>query len=148
MQNQLAELSKPDLLKRAQGLSNSIKRQRSLAEMASAKVTSLAGGVTAAASGFAIGYAETSIRNKDGTPMSLGPLPLALAAGVALKMTALFFDPAQQVSAAANGALGAYGATMGRGAALKAEAKKGGQVKTGAEEIIGWSDAESDLLNA
>lgn len=148
--DKLAELSKTDLLKRAQGLSNSIKRQKTLAQHAGEKIEALVGGVTASAAGFAVGYVETSVRNKDGTPMSLGPVPLALAVGGALSMVGLFFNPAGQVSAAANGALGAYGATMGRGAALKSSAKKGTGVTTSGDEIVGadWSDAEAELLNS
>lgn len=148
--DKLATLSKDDLLRRAQSLQGSIKRAKNATENLGGKVERLIGGATATATGFGIGYIETSVRNKDGTPMSLGPLPLALAVGGALSLGALFFDPMGQVSAAAAGAMGAYGATMGRGAAMKAAADKV-KPKVSGQELIGaswdqYSDGEAALL--
>ena len=145
--DKLAELSKTDLLKRAQGLTNSISRQRNLAKAAGEKIETLVGNVTAGAVGFGIGYIETAIRNKDGTPMSLGPVPLALAVGTSLSLVSMFWNPANQVSSASCGAIGAYGATMGRGFALKQAEKKTGQKVSGDAIIGAWNDAKSDLIN-
>jgi len=142
--DKLAELPKQDLLRRAQSLQNSIKRERNRAEALGDKVMGALGGVTATATGFGIGYLETRVRNKDNTPMSVGPVPLALAAGGGLSLLALFVDPAGQVSSAACGALGAYGSTIGRGYAMKANASK---PKVSGEDIVGWSDEEAAILN-
>lgn len=144
MENKLAELPKNELLRRATSLQASIRRERNRSEALGDKVLNTLGGVTAAATGFGIGYLEAKVRNKDGTPMSVGPVPLALAAGGALSLTALFFDPAGQVSAAACGALGAYGSTVGRGYAMKAAASA---PRVSGEQIVGWSDEEAALLN-
>lgn len=143
--DKLAELSKTDLLKRAHGLASSIKRQRNLAEAASEKIQGLLGGVTAGATGFAVGLVETKVRNPDGTPLSLGPVPLALATGAGLSMLSLFFDPMGQVKAAACGSLGAYGATMGRGWAMK----KATTTPVVKGNIVGmdWNDDEAAIIN-
>ena len=145
MENKLAELPKNELLRRATSLHASIKRERNRSEALGEKVLSVLGGVTATATGFGIGYVESKVRNKDGTPMSIGPVPLAMAVGVGATITSLFFDPAGQVSAAAHAAMGAYGSTVGRGFAMKSAAST---PKVSGQDIVGWNDAESALLNA
>lgn len=150
MQTALAELSKTALVKKASGLMNSAKRERNAAEQLGEKVMQAAGTLTATASGFAIGFCEQHFQNKDGSPLSLGPVRLGLAGAFALSGLGLFWNPGQQITAAANGCAGAYGATLGRGTAIamaKKDAQKTAPVSAGYEEIVGgYNDAEASLL--
>lgn len=94
----------------------------------------------------AVGVVEARFRNRDKTPLSLGPVPAHLLVGSALSITQWFADPAGQVSAASNGCLGAYGATLGRGwgSTWRAKAVPGGKVQGDWEDELEHVMAEEE----
>lgn len=91
------------------------KRNDAKSDQLTQKVYRALGGLTALSTAAIVGIVEARFRNKDKTPLSLGPIPAQLLAGTGLQITAFFVNPLGQVSSAADGCLGAYGATLGRG---------------------------------
>jgi len=89
-------------------------RERRSAEVLGSKLMDTIGGGTALATAAAIGLAEGRISNKDGSPLSLGPVPLTLAAAAGLTGLSWFWNPNGQTAFAAAGAAGGYGVTLGR----------------------------------
>lgn len=109
--------------------------------------------------------------NKDGTPLSFGPVPLPAALGVGLAMLSIYPSAySRQFSYAAAGQLSLLGASYGAAMGVKARLKKAETVETGyagqyhqapaisvggAYEIVGadevdaggWTAEELDLLN-
>lgn len=102
------------------------------------------GGITAMSTAAAVGVVEARFRNKDKTPLSLGPVPAHLLVGTGLTITAFWMDPFGQVSAAAQGCHGAYGATIGRGWGNAWRAKASPAGKVGGE----WEDHIDEALQA
>jgi hypothetical protein len=134
-------MSKDELASKVRGLLASRSRaERDGESIRQALYTSLGAG-SAFATGALLGLVEGRVRNKDGTPCSLGPIPLPLAAAIPLVLVSWFFDPARQVSAAAAGATGLLGGTMGRGWGTAWRAR-GGAEKVGAEDALTAAEQE------
>jgi hypothetical protein len=111
----LATLSKGELESKVRGLMAARSRsEREGASIRDALYGSL-GSVSAFTASGLLGLVEGRVRNKDGSPCSLGPVPLPLAAGVPLTLVSWFWDPGRQVSAAAHGCMGMLGGSLGRG---------------------------------
>lgn len=108
------------------------------------KVYNVLGGLTAMSTAAVVGVMEARFRNKDKTPLSLGPVPAHLLVGTGLSITSFWMDPAGQVTAAAQGCHGAYGATIGRGwgNAWRAKASPAGKVAGD------WEDSLDEAMDA
>lgn len=116
-----------------------------VAQYAGAVIT---GPVTSAATG----YLETRFPNKDGSMMSLGPLPLPLVvAGTGLGASFFLDDPiakSQALSVVASNT-GLWTGTMGRGYGAAARAKKEGTTTSSTEgSEIGRSSGGSSEWSA
>lgn len=116
------------------------------AEVLGEKLMDTVGGGTALATAAMIGLAEGRISNKDGSALSLGPVPLTLAAAGGLTTLSWFWNPNGQVAYAAAGAFGGYGVTLGRvwGRTWKGKARVSG---VGDDDDIGITAAEHALIN-
>lgn len=108
------------------------------------KVYRALGGLTALSAAGVVGIMEARFRNKDKTPLSLGPVPAHLLVGTGLSITSFFVNPAGQVSSAADGCLGAYGATIGRGWGNAWRTKASAAGKVSGE----WEDELEDAMVA
>lgn len=89
-------------------------RDKKKAELLGQKLMDTVGGGTALATAAMIGLAEGRISNKDGSALSLGPVPLTLAVAGGLTGLSWFWNPNGQTAYAAAGAFGGYGVTLGR----------------------------------
>lgn len=144
----LATLSKSALARRVESLQRAKASASRAAEQVGEQVLSVAGGGVAWGAAAAVGVAETRWRNKDGSPLSLGPVSLGLAAGTLLLGTSTVYDPGGMISAAAYGALASDGVTRGRGWGVawraKSSAPKVGGI--GAYGVDALSDEELAML--
>lgn len=122
----------------------------------------IAATVTGPGTAAALGYLETRVPNKDGTRLSLGPVPLGVLTGGATMVTSMFVPRLARthlriVSASHFGLVaGTYG--RGYGALHLAQAKKkkaakgkiAGEISEVGQEAANddvWSDAELALLH-
>ena len=133
---ELVKRSKSALVGVIESGKRAIEKDRRKTAQTTEKVYRALGGITALSTAAAVGVVEARVRNKDGTPLSLGPVPAHLMVGTALTITSFFANPFGQVSSAADGCLGAYGATMGRGWGNAWRAKAGGTKVSG-----DWEDS-------
>lgn len=133
MSTELATLSRTALVRAVENAKTREIRERRSSEKLLDKVSDVAGGVTAFTAAAAVGIVEGRVQNPDGTPLSLGPVPLPLAVGTMLSALSFFWNPLGQVSAAQNGLMGAYGAAKGRawGTMWKLRSKGGTTPKKG-----------------
>ena len=113
--------------------------------------------LTAPAVAGAVGFAETRLPNKDGSPASLGPIPLSGIVGGALGVGALFASDhpivADQIAFAGAGCMGLAAGSMGRAAGVKSRAKKLAKKNKGKKKlspkkppkaVAGYDDYEDD----
>ena len=136
-------------LARAEGVAAREESEKS--EILSAANEYAAAGLTGPLSAGGVGFIETRFPNKDGSRLSLGPIPLPVVTGL-VPMAVAPFTPSgvathlRIVGAAHWGlAAGTYG--RGWGAMRRAEVlkKKGGATTTEGED---WSAEELELLAA
>lgn len=126
MTTALMERPKPVLAKMVGNLEAARGRERRAAEKMGEKLMDTLGTGTAFATAALVGLAEGRISNKDGSPLSLGPVPLTLAVATGLTGLSWFWNPNQQVSYASAGCAGAYGVTLARVWGRTWKAKAGG----------------------
>lgn len=119
-------------------------RDKRKAEVLGEKLMDTVGGGTALATAAMIGLAEGRISNKDGSALSLGPVPLTLAAAGGLTGLSWFWNPNGQVAYAAAGAYGGYGVTLGRVWGRTWKAKAG---VSGVGDDSGLTQEEHALLS-
>lgn len=113
MTTALKTLSRAALEKKVESADRTKVRDARISEELGNRVLDIAGSLTAGATAAAIGVAEERFKNGP-LPLSLGPVPLTMAAGALLGGVSLFWNPGRQVSYAAAGATGAWAVTRGR----------------------------------
>ena len=124
MPTDLASRPKSALVKQVESMYRSRAREKSRAMEVGTRVSDLLGTGLAMATGAAVGAAEGRFRNKDRTPLSLGPVPLPLAVA-AVSSAAGLFTGRRAFNYAAAGAVGAFGYNIGKGWGAKALSKAG-----------------------
>ncbi len=144
MATELSGQSKTALAKAVTRLQASKDRQKREAQSMGTKLSHAIGGITAGATAAAVGIAEGRFRNRDGTPLSVGPIPLPLAAGAAALGLSWWWNPGNQVSAAYAGCMGAYAVSIGRGWGKTWRAKAG--VQGIGHDTDDLSPAEAELV--
>ena len=141
MSTDLAQASKGALVRQVERLHKSRAREKAKALETGERVTDLLGVSLAGITGAVVGAAEGRFRNRDKSPLSVGPVPLPLATAAVASVGALFTGNRSFAYAAA-GALGAMGYNLGKGWGASTLAKSG--VSGVGEERL--SDVEHELL--
>lgn len=136
MAEDLMTKSKTALARQVDRLKSAARRDGASMEAFGTKVADTLGNGTAWATAALVGVVEGRFRNKDGSPLSLGPVPLPLLGVAGLTGLAWFWNPAGQVSYASAGLAGYHGGTMGRGWGTAWRAKRG---------VEGVGEADDDL---
>lgn len=145
MPTDIAQSSKGALVRQVEGLYRARARSKAQALEMGERVTDVIGEGLALATGAVVGAAEGRYRNKDRSPLSLGPVPLPLAVAVASSVAGLATGR-RSFNYAAAGALGAWGYRLGQGWGAKQLAKLGRKGVSGIGEDWELSDAEKDVV--
>lgn len=135
----LMSQSKTSLAKRVASLSTRINREKRATEAVGERVADVMGGGVAFATAASIGFVEAKFRNRDNSPLSLGPVPLTLATAAGASAVSLMTGN-RWASYAAAGAAGAYGYGLGLAQGTKSRAAKGRRVSG-----IGDEQMDDDL---
>ena len=145
MPTDLTKTSKGALVRKVEAMSRGKDRQRAAALRAGETVQDVVGTGIAGATAAGLGYAAGRYRNKDGSPMSLGPVPLEIAAATAATIGAVVTGN-RAFSYAAAGAIGAYAYKQGEAFGAKQLAKAGRRGVSGVGEDFGLDDDEEALI--
>ena len=137
----LMSQSKTVLAKRVASLNNRIRREQTQAAELGERVADLMGGGVAFATAAGLGFMEGRFRNNDRSPLSLGPIPLTLAAAVSTSGVAIATGN-RWATAAAQGAWGAYGHTIGLAAGGEGRVKRARKVSGIGDELMEDEEAE------
>ncbi|TPV93784.1 MAG: hypothetical protein B7733_18675 [Myxococcales bacterium FL481] len=137
----LMSQSKTALAKRVASLNNRIRREKESSAELGERVADLMGGGVAFATAAGLGFLEGRFRNNDRSPLSLGPIPLTLAAAASASGIAIATG-SRWANAAANGAFGAYGHTIGLAAGNEGRVKRVRRVSGIGDELMEDEEAE------
>jgi hypothetical protein len=143
MSTQLATMSKSALVKRVTGLTSASQRKKAENVKAGDKMLQVLGIGTAATAAGIIGYVQGRVRDKkDNTELSLGPVPVTVAAATLFTGVSFFYNPGGQLTYAAAGCMAAFTSSYAKALGTKQFAKKHGVEVSG--EMVGELD-EDDL---
>ncbi len=126
-QTALKSLPRTALEKKVNSLTNRIAKGNREASVMGERVAGAMGGGVAFATAVSVGFVEGRYRNNDGTPLSLGPVPLTLVAAAAGSAVALATGN-RFAQSASDGAIGAYGYGLGLSQGAKNRGKKSRKV--------------------
>ena len=150
-----ADMSKTALAEKLERKDNQLARERREGEkLATTLGRTLGASVTGPATAGLTGFIEGRVRNKDGTMLSLGPVPLPVCVGVPALVGSVFDHfLSNQLAFVASAQFGLAAGTLGRAYGTAARIKKGETVATsdratGLVQGDDWSEEERELLDA
>jgi hypothetical protein len=145
MPTDIAKQSKPALVRQVETLARSRVRARSQALEMGERISDVIGEGLALATGAAVGAAEGRFRNKDRSPLSLGPVPLPVVVAVTSSVAGVMTGR-RSFNYVAAGALGAWGYRLGQGWGAKQLAKSGRKGVSGIGEDWQLNEAEREIV--